>query len=429
MKTVLNHSLLLMAAMMLTCTFTACEENDADDTTTSAVSEGSDKKGWTDADYKNKAYGNAAMEACNDLVAELENATAVVGENAMQHEATLKAVFANNVDNVIVPTYRALGDAVEKLQAALGDLSAADIKQSNVDAACEAFKTARAEWEKSEAFLMGPASDFSIDPHIDSWPLDRNELLSYFSDTSMEIENESSILGFHALEFILFRNGQNRKVAEFQGFDTYKGFEKISGAQELAYAERVAKDLLVHVYELEVAWDASNTKRLNAVIAAGLGYQTDHDISYGENMKSIGSEKSTIANVFNALQDVLSADEGSCTGICDEVGSAKIGHPFKDGDVSYVESPYSYNSILDFQNNIRSIENLWYGSRQGKSANVANSLHAFFTANYPQTAKKIETAIENAINAIGGMPSPFVKYVCTLHGKVFEDEVDLTEYE
>lgn len=44
--------------------------------------------------------------------------------------------------------------------------------------------------------------------------------------------DDATILGFHALEFILFRDGQPRKVAELQANDTYKNFEKITGAQE-----------------------------------------------------------------------------------------------------------------------------------------------------------------------------------------------------
>ena len=49
-------------------------------------------------------------------------------------------------------------------------------------------------------------------------------------------------------------------------------------------------------------------------------------------------------------------------GIANEVGTAKIANPFSNADIAYVESPYSYNSITDFRDNIRSIRNIWLGS-------------------------------------------------------------------
>ena len=114
-------------------------------------------------------------------------------------------------------------------------------------------------------------------------------------------------------------------------------------------------------------------------------------------------------------------EEGSCWGISNEVGTAKIANPFQAGDISYVESPYSHNSITDFQNNIRSIENLWYGGTNGKSSNAQYSFHKFFQDNATAEGQRVETAIQNAISKIGGMPYPFVKYVSTVWGKKFDE--------
>ena len=117
---------------------------------------------------------------------------------------------------------------------------------------------------------------------------------------------------------------------------------------------------------------------------------------------------------------MLSDDEGSCVGIANEVGTAKIANPFTNGDISYVESPYSYNSITDFQDNIRSIRNVWYGSTSGSAAD--NSFAKFFTA--INTTVSVEQAFNNAINKIGAMPAPFVKYCSTIWGIEFEDDED-----
>ena len=91
-----------------------------------------------------------------------------------------------------------------------------------------------------------------------------------------------------------------------------------------------------------------------------------------------------------------------------------------NGDVAYVESPYSYNSITDFQDNIRSIRNVWLGSLDGNA--TQGSFHSFFAA-VGQTAMNasVEDAFNSAINKIGGMPSPFVKYCSVIWNKNFDD--------
>lgn len=385
------------------------------------------KEEINDEQYADRTYGNEAVASCEELINQLNAATEKILKSRLTEaqEAGLQAAVKNDVEKVIVPTYTRLADAAVKLQQALGDLSAKEIKQSDIDAACNAFKEARAWWEKSEAFLGGAASDFDIDPTIDSWPLNRDMLLSYFksgtySDEALE---DASILGFHALEFVLFREGKNRTVAEFQTNDTYKGFTAVPAAEELKYAQAVAKELVTRCCQLQVSWELTpDTKRLDAVAKAGLEYQTKNGQSFGWNMMNAGAAGSTFSSLADAIQQLLNDDEGSCAAIADEVGSGKIGNPFGSGYIFYVESPYSYNSITDFQNNIRSIENVWYGSIDGSKSPTKSSLHQWFKDNDSITGEKVEKAISNAISKIGAMPYPFVKYVSTIWNKSFEDD-------
>lgn len=331
------------------------------------------------------------------------------------------------VSNVIVPTYTKLADDVEDLEKTLNGLTTNNITQAQINKACEDFKDARENWERSEAFLMGAASDFDIDPTIDSWPLNRSLLLSYFQGgMKPEMLEDATILGFHALEFILFRNGQPRKVAEFQGNDTYKNFEKITGAQELKYAQTISTLLKQRCFQLQVAWEGEkNASRVSVVKAAGLDYTTEAGLSYGDNLILAGQEnsKSTFTSLEDAIAQVLSDDEGSCVGIANEVGTAKIANPFAAGDISYVESPYSYNSITDFQDNIRSIRNVWYGSTNGTPASI--SFYNFFqSVDASNVNTSVTGAFNDAINKIGAMPAPFVKYCSTIWGIEFTDDED-----
>ena len=430
--------ILLMALMMGAVMITSCSKDDDKNNdeaefsvteTSPVVDEDSYSLNTTAANYSVKSFGETAVDGCADVVSELEAANTIIGSAKLSEaqETYLREVLKNLVSEVIVPTYTKLADNTEALEKTLHGLTTATITQAQIDEACRDFKAARMYWEQSEAFLGGAASDFDIDPTIDSWPLNRSLLLSYFNNRMYdEMLSDATILGFHALEFILFRDGQPRKVAEFKGNDTYKNFENISGEKELAYAQTICTLLKQRTFQLQCAWDGGkNASRLSVVEAAGLDYQTEKGLSYGDNLVNAGitGSGSSFPTLKDAVAQILSDDEGSCVAIANEVGTAKIANPFSAGDVSYVESPYSYNSITDFRDNIRSIRNVWLGSTNKKANKY--SFHTFF-ASVKQDAvnQKVEGAYVSAIEGISNMPAPFVKYCSTIWNINFEDDED-----
>lgn len=430
------YSMSLMVAIM---PFVACSsdnDNNSEDynvfnivTEAPIVDQDNYVSNTTIANYSNKEFGQTTVDGCMNLVGQLEAANAAIASSKLTEtqEAYLRKTLENLVSNVIVPTYTKLADETEALENTLKGLTVSNITQAQINSACDDFKQARKYWELSEAFLMGAASDFDIDPTIDSWPLNRSLLLSYFNNgMNEEMLEDATILGFHALEFILFRDGQPRKVAELHGNDTYKNFENISGAQELVYAQTICTLLKLRTFQLQCAWDGgANSTRLSIVKAAGLDYQTEKGLSYADNLTKAGipGSNSTFSTLKAAVAQVLSNDEGSCVSIANEVGTMKVANPFSAGDVSYVESPYSYNSITDFRDNIRSIRNVWLGSTD-KTAN-RYSFHTFFASVGSQAVnQKVESAYVLAIECISNMPSPFVKYCCAIWNINFEDDED-----
>ena len=138
------------------------------------------------------------------------------------YEKEIKAASEKYVSQVVYATYGKLAEAGEALLADIVALrDAKTLTQSAIDKACADFLAARSYWEKSEAFLFGAATDFGIDPHIDSWPLDRQRLANNLAnkDVVADLKEEgagaidevgTSALGFHGIEFILFRDGANR---------------------------------------------------------------------------------------------------------------------------------------------------------------------------------------------------------------------------
>ena len=98
--------------------------------------------------------------------------------------------------------------------------------QEALDRACADWKVARANWENTEAFLFGAADVYSIDPHTDTWPVAANDLADVLRDEKAmaDLDNfiktaNSGILGYHGLEYVLFRQGQPRKIDQITNLE------------------------------------------------------------------------------------------------------------------------------------------------------------------------------------------------------------------
>lgn len=320
------------------------------------------------------------------------------------------------VNHTVIPTYTSLSDYTEQL---VEDLQALreDVSQANIDKACETFLTARAYWEKSEAFLWGAATDFGIDPHIDTWPLDlvglkealTNEaqiagLASEDGDVYAGEKLGPTLLGFHGIEYVLFFEGRHR-TADWFAEGNYDNEVKCS--DYLTYAVAVAGDLRNKCWQMELAWagEEHNPERYAKVndelelplVMTGGAY-------YGENLLNAGRPGSTCTSATVAMQWLI---EG-CNTIADEVASQKIGMVYTGVDANYVESPYSYMSIVDFKDNMISIRNVWNGGVEGDYDSV-NSLSAYFQEENPELETRVSDAIERSIDAIEAIPEPFIE--------------------
>ena len=316
-------------------------------------------------------------------------------------EATFRAIVEQFVNNTVVPTYKSLADESVSLYDALVALKATKT-DANVKTAADKWIKARDYWELSEAFLFGPASDFGIDPHIDTWPLARNEFEEVLNNSgqiaSLAAEDGDEwaaeflgpgVLGFHGIEYILFREGKTRSAASIPD-------------NELVVAVAVAGDLRNKCFQLEASWAgmdkvaAAKKEKLEALeLNVTIGR-----LSYGENMINSGKAGSTNQYFVDACEDIVDG----CITIADEVGAMKIGKPHTGDDVNYIESPYSFNSKVDFIGNIKSIENVYLGGVEGKRG---ASLSDYLKSVNPKTDTDIKDAIANAIAKIEAIPFPF----------------------
>ena len=373
-----------------------------------------------------KLFKSAMLVAASALLAVSVSSCKKDNQDASEeaNKETKEAIVKQYLNHTIYPTYTNLANESDKLVERLEALKE-NKTQANVNAATETFLEARHWWEMSEAFLFGAASDFGIDPHIDSWPLDEdafnnlmaspNMIAALANDEDGTVAGEqlgNALLGFHGIEYILFREGQPRNVNEITD-------------DMMTYIVAVSRDLRNRCFQLEVSWN-DDAAQAHKDLMEELEFNTTvlgSDNTYGQNMLQAGQAGSTYATFTDALEAIADG----CIDIADEVGTSKIGKCHTGEDVTYVESPYSQKSIKDFHDNITSIKNAYMGGMEGQRDESA-SLHTYLKDNNADLDAKALSAIENALTKIDNMRAPFVTfYADASAGEAMEACQDLSD--
>jgi predicted lipoprotein len=273
-------------------------------------------------------------------------------------------------DKVVINTYLDLKNKSDVLKTACESYGN-NSTQANLDAAANAWVDAREPWEASEGFLFGPVSTLSLDPSLDTWPLDETQLAnvlnSSFDLTPEFIKNGlgPELRGFHAIEYFLFLNGQHRTTA--------------LNEREREYLVSASVVLAQDAEQLYNEWVSG----------------------FGNEFKNAGNSGSRYNSQTQAALEII---EGIIT-IADEVGNGKIGDPYSTKDVLSVESQFSWNSLTDFTNNIRSIKNAYLGGYS--NAGDGAGLDVFISSKNQDLHSRILNEIDAAIAAIGNIPEPF----------------------
>mgnify|MGYP002540947687 FL=1 len=168
------------------------------------------------------------------------------------------------------------------------------------------------------------------------------------------------------------------------------------------------------------------------VDAKNLDYTAENASSWGNYMRVVAqllvndatalhddwavkyNEGDSYANFFknqDAQRSVQQLIDG-CVDIANEVGTAKIGDPYdlyvgkeEERALYAVESWYSWHSREDYRNNIYSIRNAYYGSRNNEIKEL--SLSEAVKAKEADLDAQVKKAISDAAAAIWNIPSPF----------------------
>lgn len=239
------------------------------------------------------------------------------------------------------------------------------------------WKSTREVWENSEAWLFGPVSTESIDPRIDTWPVDFIRLDSVlnsnatFSDAFIN-SLEESLKGFHPMEYLLFGKNGNKTVAEFDG-------------RQLAYLLALSHNLNQLCTDLHSAWSHLDGKYVNELTLTG-------------QLKLYPNKLSAYEEITNAM-----------IGICDEVANGKINEVFVNLDSMGEESPFAKNSITDFTNNIKGVQMVYLGPDPSGTTGLVDFVRTFNLSLDARIKQKINTAI----SALGQITDPFGRAIFT----------------
>jgi uncharacterized iron-regulated protein len=235
---------------------------------------------------------------------------------------------------------------------------------------------------------------------MDSWPLDQEAIVKLlesqqwnemewtgdYDEDDEAIAAAQNVRGFHTLEFLAFRDGKARTLTDtaIDGEAANAVYNESNATAWAQYMRNTAQLLVKDVTTLVDAW--------NNGYAASFKSHNGGDFTSG----------------LSCIEQLIDG----CIDIAGEVGDAKIGDPYslyvsgKTTEALYaVESWYSWHSRDDYTNNILSIRNAYYGSRDGSiNANSLSKLVAKYNA---PLDTKVKDAIKSAADAIQAIPQPF----------------------
>ncbi|MBA6354146.1 MULTISPECIES: imelysin family protein [unclassified Colwellia] len=289
------------------------------------------------------------------------------------------AMISNITNDIIVEGYNDLNTKAEIFHLATLSLLNSP-SQETLLATQQAWQTVRQPWEQGEAHIFGPVDALSIDPHLDTWPLNTSDLQSLLATQSgfnaevIKLFNDD-VQGFHTMEFLLFGDGLT---------DNAKAIDEMT-ALEREYLAATAEVFREYTQSLFDAW----TVRHDANDTNSLPYQ-EFLLIPGNDIYA--SELGVVEELINGM-----------IGIVDEVANGKIAEPFgsdiNSTDTSLVESQYSWNSLADFTNNIQGVKNVYLGTTNSQAVTDVGIIN-FVQAADSALAIRIDTEITTAITAI-----------------------------
>ena len=303
--------------------------------------------------------------------------------NPADANATPSEIISSTANKVVLASYEDFANNAQKLTDALltFQFTPTDDNLRNVQFA---WRDTRRPWEQTESFLFGPVDTQGIDPAMDSWPVNRTDLDAVLSsgnklDVPFVSALDDTLHGFHTVEYLIFGANNDKKAADIT-------------PRETEYLVSATSLLHTHIDSLANAWRPSGGNFVQKFATAGQGSTT------------YPSETAALQELVNGM-----------IGIIDEVGNGKISDPFSQTNHELVESQFSFNSLLDFENNIRGVENIYLGRYLQSDGPGLDDL---VRRNNAGLDTEIRQKIDAAIDAIQAIPFPFRNAIKDTQGRI-----------
>ena len=116
----------------------------------------------------------------------------VIAPDATGFSFEATEMITNLTNDVIVAGYKNLNDGAADFLLATQNLGNTPTEE-NLALAQQAWKDVRVPWEQGESHIFGPVDALSIDPHLDTWPLNTSDLQAL-------LESHSQVLVLTELE-------------------------------------------------------------------------------------------------------------------------------------------------------------------------------------------------------------------------------------
>ncbi len=278
----------------------------------------------------------------------------------------ITAVLTSFTYETVLTIYVEFDQRADALVAAIDALNTRDgLRVANLQAAQVAWKAARVPWERSEAFLYGPADTEGLHVRIDTWPVHVEALETVIdpitgpADFSQATLNAlvdrygEGVVGFHAIAYLLFVSAQGER-------DLADVLVDLHGApRRVAYLVALAADLKTQSRALWLAWEPSEGNYAATFISGG------------------------VMSLREMAQGMLD--------MAFELLNRKLAAP----SAEELESTWSGNSLTDMVNNLL-----------GLSATYESTAELVVELGAPEADAALRAKILTAIAAIAKVPSP-----------------------
>jgi uncharacterized iron-regulated protein len=248
------------------------------------------------------------------------------------------------------------------------------------------WKAMRAAYESAEGFLIGPISTQDLDPDIDTWPVEQNELDSILNgsttlDATYVSNLQSSLKGFHPVEYLIFGTSGTATAASFTVTTSLP-----TGPRKKEYLHALTANMIDIVTQIKNSYVVNSSN------------------DYATILNTAGTN-STYPTRKAALLDLVVAMSGICGEVGGSASDGKINSVYTTQDVTLQESFFSDNSWNDFTNNIAGIKNVYMATY--KSSANGHSMHDLVSAKNISLDNTIQSKLNAAINAFSNAHLPF----------------------